>query len=108
MNMNNLVFTSKKETIDFLKSVNGLNSDHAEKSFFPAGIYYLSCGEYSKPDFIPRRYKDGWGIYVKFYYYSGTFNTIKSGRIDPETLWERFYSEEDYDYDEDMDEAEAA
>ena len=77
--MNTLVFKTKKEALDFLKSV-----------FYPKGTYYLAHGEYSKPDYQPRRYKDGWGIHVKYYFYSGTCYAPKDGRIDAETFYNKF------------------
>jgi len=88
--MNTLVFKTKKEALDFLKSVQRLESSLDETFFYPKGTYYLAHGEYSKPDYQPRRYKDGWGIHVKYYFYSGTCYAPKDGRIDSETFYNRF------------------
>lgn len=88
--MNNLVFDSKKSAIDFLSSVEGLSQSNNGQYFFTSGTYYLSHGEYSQPDYAPRRYKDGWGIHVTYYYYAGTCCAPRDGRVDPETFFNRF------------------
>ena len=88
--MNTLVFKTKKEALGFLKSVQGLESSLDETFFYPKGTYYLSHGEYAKPDYQSRRYRDGWGIHVKYYFYDGTCYAPKDGRIDAETFYNRF------------------
>lgn len=42
--------------------------------------YYLSHGEFSRPEYRPVRYKEGWGIKILFFYYAGTFNAPKDHR----------------------------
>ncbi len=47
------------------------------------GTYYLSHGEYERPDYTVRkvRGKDRYYIYVRRYYYAGTFFAGKSGPL---------------------------
>jgi len=47
--MNTLVFKTKKEALDFLKSVQRLDSSLDKTFFYPKGTYYLAHGEYAKP-----------------------------------------------------------
>lgn len=77
-----LKFETKKAVIDYLADKDNLDCDTSGKLFFPAGTYYLAHGEYSQPDYTPRRYKDGWGIHRTNYYYPGTFNAPVDGRVD--------------------------
>lgn len=88
--MTNLVFATKAEVIKFLEAQKELTSNNAGTKFFPAGTYYLNHGEYSQPDYEPRRYKDGWSIHVTYFYYAGTFHAPCDGRVDPETWENRF------------------
>jgi len=46
------------------------------------GIYVTSHGEYARPRYKPARYKDGWGINATYFYYEGTFNCPRNGRVD--------------------------
>lgn len=78
--MNNLTFKSKLEAISFLRNNNDLY-EHSN-GFSPKGIYYLSHGEYSAPDFKVVKYKDGWGIKKIHYFYDGVFNTPKDSRCE--------------------------
>jgi hypothetical protein len=75
-----LKFETKRLAIEFLDSVDWLKSYGS--SWSHRHMYILSYGEYSSPDYRPRRYGDGWGIHRETYYYSGTFNVPKSGRVD--------------------------
>ncbi len=77
-----LNFATKQAAVDFLASQGHLDSDKSGKLFFPSGTYYLAHGEYSQPDYTPRRYKDGWGIHRTSYFYSGTFYAPTDGRVD--------------------------
>jgi len=72
-------FETKQAVIDFLESQDNLHSH--SKGYSPNGVYCLSHGEYSKPDFKPCRYRDGWAIKVIYYYYVGTLNAPKDGRL---------------------------
>jgi hypothetical protein len=76
-----LSFKSKKSLVKYLIDV-GLEQSINEKYFFETGTYCLNHGEYDRPDYIPRRYKDGWGVHVQYYYYAGTIYQPLSGRID--------------------------
>lgn len=89
--MKNLVFDSKKEALEFLSSIEGLSGSDDGKYFIRKGTYYLSNGEYSRPDYKPRRYKDGWGINVTYYYYFGACYAPKCGRVDTEKFVNQFY-----------------
>lgn len=77
--MSNLVFSSKKEAVEFLRNIKGLK-ELSGGNFFPKGIYYLHHGEFETPEFKPVRYKDGWGIKKIHFYYFGTLNAPKDGR----------------------------
>ena len=72
-------FATKAAASKFLAR-NGFAQD-SEGAYYPTGTYYLAHGEYSTPEFIPRRYKDGWGIHGVYFYHSGTFNTPQDGRV---------------------------
>ena len=76
--MNNS-FTTKQDAINWLEA-NGFEwMDNG--SFYRPGTYYLRHGEYERPDYTPRRYKDGWGIHAKHYYFSGTLYAPEDGRV---------------------------
>lgn len=77
-----LTFKTKLEALNFLASQENLRSNIKGDKYFPGGTYYLSHGEYSQPDYSPRKYKEGWGIHIENYYYAGTFNVPKSGRVE--------------------------
>lgn len=76
-----LKFKTKAEAVNFLNEHPSLSSNRAGDSWFPSGTYYLAYGEYSQPDYVPRRYKDGWGIKKISYFHRGTFGAPKDGRI---------------------------
>lgn len=77
--MNKLVFATKKDAIEFLKSKSYL-APCDNGNFYPHGKYYLAHGEYSQPEFKAVHYKDGWGIKKLHFYYSGTLNIPTDGR----------------------------
>lgn len=58
---------------DALKAIANLNE----------GIYYLSHGEYARPQYTARKLRNGnrYYIYARRYYYAGTFNAPKSGAL---------------------------
>ena len=74
-------FATKADCMAYLRSVPGLQETDTGGSFFPAGTYYLQHGEYSQPDYMPRRYKDGWAIHKQSHYYGGTCYPGYSGRV---------------------------
>lgn len=76
------VFESKQAVIDYLRELPELTWLESRQCALPAGIYYLSHGEYAKPTYCPRKYKDGWGVHVKYHYYYGTFHAPKDGRCE--------------------------
>lgn len=79
-----MVFATKKNAIEFMDDNFESTSDVKKYGWFVGGRYYLSHGEYERPSFFIRRYKNGWGIHRETFYYSNVINTVKSGRIDPE------------------------
>lgn len=54
------------------------------------GIYCTNHGEYSRPRYSIRRYKDGMGIYIQYFYYNNTFNIPQNGRISIQDFIHRF------------------
>ena len=51
--------------------------------YTPSGTYYLSHGEYDRPNYriIKRRGVDDYYIYATYYYYGGTFNAPENGDV---------------------------
>ena len=79
--MSKIVFATKKEVIEFMRTL----SNYVESGsgfFYSKGRYYLAHGEYDRPDYWPTRYKDGWGVREKTYFYPNTFYARKSGRCE--------------------------
>jgi hypothetical protein len=73
------VFKTKDEVLEFLRSKDYLQ----ESTIFPGvfweiGIYVPYHGGHSKPDYLPSKYKDGWGVRRKVYHYDGPL----CGRVD--------------------------
>jgi len=80
--MKTLSFRTKKEALDYLRSIPQLvESAQRPGVFRRTGTYYLNHGEYSRPEYSVRRYKDGWGVHVKYFYYPGTLYVPKDGRL---------------------------
>ena len=77
--MNKLVFATKSEAVEFLRSQKYL-TEMSNGAFYPHGKYYLAHGEYSQPDFKAVRYKDGWGVKKIHYFYANTFHAPQDGR----------------------------
>lgn len=77
-------FGTKQEAIDFLER-NGYTKMESG-SYYAPGLYYTSHGEYERPDYTPRRYKDGWGIHAEYYYFPGTLYAPKDGRVSLEHI----------------------
>ncbi|WAR45494.1 hypothetical protein [Methylomonas rapida] len=86
-------FATKKQAVDFLNSIEWLDTHSDDKKWSSTGTYYTSHGEYSRPDYQPRRYADGWAIHVTYFYYPGTFNTPSDGRMDDESFAEMFLND---------------
>lgn len=63
-------FATKKDVIKHLEVFvdAGLLYKHSG-GYSETGTYILSHNEYSSPDYVPTRYKDGWGIGMQSYYY---------------------------------------
>lgn len=92
-----LTFKNKADTLEFLRGLPYLTEtahttgrNASKVYFYPSGTYYLSHGEYAQPDIVPRRYADGWGVHVEYFYYVGTLNGRGSGRVDPAVLAELY------------------
>lgn len=64
----------------------GLQSTSSGAYYVP-GAYVCSHGEYDRPDYTPRHYKDGWALHASYYYYSGTFYARQDGRLDAEAMY---------------------
>ena len=79
--MKKLVFATKREAVEFLRSQKYL-TEMENGAFYPQGTYYLAHGEYSQPDFVATRYKDGCGIKKIHYFYANTFYAPKDGRCE--------------------------
>ena len=77
--MSKLVFANKRAAVEFLRSLKYL-TEQDNGAFYPHGTYYLAHGEYSQPDFVATRYKDGWGIKKIHYFYANTFTLHRDGR----------------------------
>jgi hypothetical protein len=74
-------FKTKKEVVQFLESASTLSFNDYFGGYEEDGIYVLSHGELERPTYHPRRYKDGWGIHVQYYYLPNTYNCPESGRL---------------------------
>jgi hypothetical protein len=83
-------FKTKAAVIEFLSSLEWLDSHSEGKKFSSNNTYYLSHGEYSRPDYYPARYKDGWAVKVAYFYYPGTFYAPVDGRMSEESFVEKF------------------
>lgn len=81
-----VTFSKKSDVIDYLSNACGMSSTSGG-AFFEPGTYYLNHGEYSQPDYEPRRYKDGWGIHANYYYHPGTFGAPADGRVNINVLY---------------------
>jgi hypothetical protein len=89
--MKKLSFATKKEALEYLRAIPQLEESAKRPGvFWETGTYYLSHGEYERPDYCVRRYKDGWGVHMTHYYYAGTLYAPEDGR-----LWWDVWSERD-------------
>lgn len=73
-------WATKKDVIAALRQVRHLSESSKGGKFFPVVIYVLAHGECEAPDYVPCRYKDGWGIKEIPHFYPGTFHARASGR----------------------------
>ena len=78
-----ITFRTKEEVRDFLDNECGMNPHSGGRWYSRPGMYVLGHGEYDRPDYQPRKYKDGWGIHVRYYHYAGATNVPEDGRVDP-------------------------
>lgn len=83
-------FPTKASVIEFLSSVQWLDSHSEGKKFSSNDTYYLSHGEYSRPDYYPARYKDGWAVKVDYFYCPSAFYARADGRVPEEIFIETF------------------
>lgn len=81
-----LSFSTKAEALEYLRSIPELQESSKGGVFWGTGTYYLAHGEYERPDYRVRRYKDGWGIHVTHYYYGGTLYAPEDGRLEDD-IW---------------------
>jgi hypothetical protein len=80
--MKRLVFRTRQEARDYLISRGLVQWSANPNVFWAPGAYICAHGEYERPDYQVVRYKDGWGVKVIHYYYRGTLNVPKDGRIE--------------------------
>ena len=73
------MFATKPELIAWLER-NGFSRMDDGRWYLP-GRYYLSHGEYERPDYTPRKYRCGWSLYAKYYYFTGTLHAKEDGRV---------------------------
>jgi len=75
--MNIRTFSTKKEALDFIAKID-------------TGIYYLSHGEYGRPNYKARkiRGKNEYGVKAEYFFFPGTFNAKKYGYL----TWEETYN----------------
>lgn len=83
--ISDLSFKTKKEAAEFMHSNSRLKYHKGIESVFEqtwsfSGQYTCSQGEYARPDFVLRRYKDGWGIKIIYYYFHSTLFPPKDRR----------------------------
>ena len=76
-------FSTKKEAVEFMHSKNlwyfeGYASQ--EQAWSYSGAYLLSKGEFARPEYVIRRYKDGWGIKIIYFYKYDTLYVPKDHR----------------------------
>lgn len=74
------LFNTKAELEKFLRDKTALVK--GKTYWYYDGTYYLSHGEYERPDYIPVHYKGGWGLKARYYYYSGTLYAPDDGRCE--------------------------
>ena len=73
------MFNSKAELIEWLER-NGF-WQLSNGSWYFSGRYDLSHGEYERPDYTLRKYRCGWSLHAKYYYFPGTFYAKEDGRV---------------------------
>lgn len=70
--ISDLSFSTKKEAAEFLhnkKLCYCEGSKTQEQSWSVYGMYVYSHGEFARPEYVLRRYKDGWGVKIIYYYF---------------------------------------
>lgn len=80
LELTTLSFDTKKEAIEWLNNLPGY-SGNERIGWSYDGMYICAHGEYERPSYFPRRYKDGWGIHAVYYFYAGTYGAPKDGRV---------------------------
>jgi hypothetical protein len=63
---------------------------HSKGRWSQLGIYVCGHGEYARPEYSLRCYKDGWSLHATYFFYSGTFGAPVDGRVSDEILY--FYT----------------
>lgn len=78
-----MTFATKKDLHQYL-----LDHGYEQTSmgYIVPGIVLLQHGQYSRPTHHIRKYKDGWGLHIKHYYYAGTLNAPADSRIKNEWI----------------------
>lgn len=82
--ISDLSFSTKKKAAEFLHNNKKLcyyeGTASQEQSWSVSGISLCSLGEYTCPEYVLRRYKDGWGIKKRYFYYYSTLFAPKDRR----------------------------
>jgi hypothetical protein len=73
-------FATKAELIAACRAAD--LDETSDGRFYESGTFVCPHGCYERPDFTPRKYKDGWSLHVNYYYYRGTLYAPKDGRIE--------------------------
>jgi hypothetical protein len=74
-----MAYKTRKELVEAARKIGFLGEESSLHR--PCHIYVLSHGEYSQPEYVPTRYKDGWDLKMVTHYYEGTFNAHPGGRV---------------------------
>lgn len=74
-------FESYDEAFDFLEENFAMVVSESGKVLFwyPFGVYELHHGEYESPSLFIGKNKNGFYVWIKYFYYNGTFNAKKDG-----------------------------
>lgn len=77
---------TKRELFVSLKNAGFQQMSKPSKWFVP-GTYICHHGEYDRPTYHVRKYKDGYGVHVEYFYYPGTFHAPKDHRLSDDDLY---------------------
>lgn len=75
-------FKTRQELHGWIASHTDLMYSKKYGFWYDSGTYVCAHGEYERPEYYERRYKDGLGIHKRWFFYPGTYGTPQDGRID--------------------------